>query len=152
MELSALYAINPIPPGKIAFIGSGPLPLSSLCLSHALSNGHAAHKQTQTQLITVLNIDNNPQAISQSSALVKSLGTKAKGMQFLCREAGTSPLNLKAFDIVYLAALVGMTQEEKERVLIHVVRGMRVSTLLVIRTAHGLRSLLYPVCFTFWKG
>jgi hypothetical protein len=70
-------------------------------------------------------------------------------MEFFCREAGSSPLDLTAFDVVYLAALVGMTQEDKESVLVNIARGMRVGALMVIRTAHGLRSLLYPVCWNF---
>jgi nicotianamine synthase len=36
MELCAIHAVNASPPRKIAFVGSGPLPLSSLCLCQAL--------------------------------------------------------------------------------------------------------------------
>lgn len=142
MELSALQAINPSPPKKIAFIGSGPLPLSSLCLCQALDKVHGSSGST-----TVLNIDHNSQAIVQSRALAKELGDSAQGMQFLCQEAGSAELDLRGFDVVYLAALVGMTQEDKESVLVEVVKGMRVGSLLAVRTAHGLRSLLYPVHF-----
>lgn len=135
-----MHAVNPSPPKKIAFIGSGPLPLSSLCLCQALDKAHGIAGST-----TVLNIDNSQQAIIQSNALAKKLGSSAEGMQFLCQEAGSSDLDLKHFDVVYLAALVGKTHEEKESVLVDIVRDMRVGSLLVIRTAHGLRTLLYPV-------
>ena len=67
-------------------------------------------------------------------------------MEFLCHEAGSAPLDLRVFEVVYLAALVGMTQVEKEVCLINVVKGMMEGALIVIRTAHGLRGLLYPVC------
>lgn len=33
LELAALQAVDPMPPQKIAFIGSGPMPLTSLCRS-----------------------------------------------------------------------------------------------------------------------
>ena len=140
MELSALHAVNVSAPRKIAFIGSGPLPLSSLCLCQALEKAKPGSTPTP-----VLNIDNNPKAIIQSQALAKSLGSTSKGMEFLCQEAGSSDLDLRQFDVVYLAALVGLTQEHKENILVEVVRRMRVGALMVIRTAHGLRSLLYPV-------
>lgn len=68
-------------------------------------------------------------------------------MEFLCQKAGSSDLDLRQFDVIYLAALVGMNQEEKEDVLIDLVRRMSMGALVVIRTAHGLRNLLYPVWF-----
>lgn len=67
-------------------------------------------------------------------------------MHFLCKEAKYLDHDLREFDVVYLAALVGTTQEEKEVVLTNVVARMREGGLLVIRTAHSLRTLLYPVC------
>jgi nicotianamine synthase len=147
MELSAIHAIKSLAPRKIAFIGSGPLPLSSLCLCKALDKAHGRPGST-----TVLNIDNNPQAISQSRALAKGLGKGAQGMEFLCHEVGSAPLDLRVFDVVYLAALVGMTQVEKEICLIEVVKGMMEGALVVIRTAHGLRGLLYPVCVSLFDS
>ena len=140
LELSAIYAVNTSPPKNIAFIGSGPLPLSSLCVCQALDKVHGGPGIT-----TVLNIDHDSQAIVQSHTLVAKLGCSAQGMHFLCQEAGSAEMDLRRFDVVYLAALVGMTQDGKESVLVEVVRGMRVGSLLVVRTAHGLRSLLYPV-------
>ena len=74
-------------------------------------------------------------------------------MEFLCEEAGDveignrgTGLDLGGFDLVYLAALVGSSQQDKERLLVGVVERMRVGALLVVRTAHSLRGLLYPVC------
>ena len=64
----------------------------------------------------------------------------------MCQEAGRSDYDMREFDVVYLAALVGTTQKEKEGILISVVGRMREGALLVIRTAHSLRTLLYPVC------
>ena len=66
-------------------------------------------------------------------------------MQFRCEEAENDESDLKGFDIVYLAGLVGTTTKEKESILCGVVRRMSVGSLLVVRTAHSLRTLLYPV-------
>jgi nicotianamine synthase len=135
MELSAIHAVTPITPQKIAFIGSGPLPLSSICLYQALN--------TSVSPFTVLNIDHDHDALVQSSSLCQKLGHG--GMQFVCEAAGSLQRGLEEFDVVYLAALVGSTQLEKEKLLVSVAARMKEGSLLVVRSAHGLRTLLYPV-------
>jgi nicotianamine synthase len=104
-------------------------------------------KESNADFEIFYSIDNNPQAIFQSQGLAESLGSLSRGMEFLCKEVGSSYLDLSGFDVVYLAALVGLTQTEKESVLVKVVGGMSVGALVIIRSAHGLRSLLYPVQF-----
>ncbi|KAE8446048.1 hypothetical protein EG329_012556 [Mollisiaceae sp. DMI_Dod_QoI] len=150
LELSALHGVRTdgSPITKIAFLGSGPLPLTSLCLS-GLSNNPLPISlptipSTSSTPITVLNIDLNPHAISQSTLLCQKLGPLIHGMEFLCALAGSPDVDLREFDVVYLAALVGSTQEEKERVLADVVVRMRVGALLVVRSADRLRRVLYP--------
>jgi nicotianamine synthase len=133
LELAAIHSVDPTPIRKIVFIGSGPLPLTSLQLL-----------QISPSILEILNIDHNCAAISQSSRLSKRLGSKGKGMHFLCAEAGSC--DLRDFDVVYLAALVGSTQAEKEELLKGVVANMREGAILVIRSAHGLRRVLYAVC------
>ena len=91
----------------------------------------------------VLNIDHDLEAISQSRVLCAKLGKRAESMMFLHAEAGSCGLH--KFDVVYLAALVGHTQEEKERLLLAIVENMKVGGLLVIRSAERLRKVLYPV-------
>jgi nicotianamine synthase len=71
-------------------------------------------------------------------------------MQFLCAEAASC--DLMDFDVVYLAALVGSTQGEKEELLKGVVGMMREGAILVVRSAHGLRRVLYAVCRTGLLG
>jgi nicotianamine synthase len=133
LELAAIHSVDPTPIRKIAFIGSGPLPLTSLQLL-----------QISPSILEILNIDHNCTAIAQSSTLCERLGSKGKGMHFLCAEAGSC--DLRDFDVVYLAALVGSTQVEKGELLKGVVANMREGAILVIRSAHGLRRVLYAVC------
>jgi nicotianamine synthase len=64
-------------------------------------------------------------------------------MRFLCSEAGAC--DLAEFEVVCLAALVGSTQEEKEVLLVNIVAKMREGAILVVRSAHGLRRVLYAV-------
>ncbi|KAH9209379.1 Nicotianamine synthase [Leptodontidium sp. 2 PMI_412] len=147
MELSALNSlITPScsPLHKFAFIGSGPLPLTSLCIYQtAASFSRPSQHSTTENPVEVLNIDFNPKAISESKQLCESLGPNATGMKFQCSAADSPDLDLSSFDVVYLAALVGSTQAEKEILLECVVGRMREGAYLVIRSAERLRRLLY---------
>lgn len=113
---------------------------------------------------TILNIDHSRAAITASSLLISklqpgretdsgidvnehesSLAATSGDMKFICEEAGTT--DLTSFDTVFLAALVGQTQPEKERLILQVVSKMRSGATLMVRTSWGLRTCLYPV----WK-
>ena len=68
-------------------------------------------------------------------------------MEFLCSDAAhAGKVDLRVFDVVFLAALVGSTQVEKEDLLGGVVAGMREGAVLIVRSVHGLRRVLYAVC------
>lgn len=47
--------------------------------------------------------------------------------------------------MVFLAALVGIGEEEKKDIVEHLARHMAPGALLVVRSAHGARAFLYPV-------
>jgi nicotianamine synthase len=69
-------------------------------------------------------------------------------MTFACEDAscdGRSGTNWENFDIVFLAALVGMTNKEKMGILRGLVGKLRRGCLVVCRSARGLRAVLYPV-------
>jgi nicotianamine synthase len=150
MELSALQLVSRFPISRVAFIGSGPLPMSSLCLLDALDEPELA----------ILNIDHDAASISQARTLCEKLGrgeVRAGGegiragirgggrMQFLQTSADSPSLDLACFDVIIVAALVGQTQDEKEDILQNLVKNVDVGALVVVRTAVGLRGLLYPV-------
>jgi nicotianamine synthase len=150
MELAAINAVTPSPLRRVVFIGSGPLPLTSLCICEELERNRSEKipDLNPPPESVIINIDHDPKAMSQSVALCKKLGQRARGMQFTCQEAESLKVELSNCDVVYLAALVGTTQKEKEAVLTSVVEKMQAGSLLVIRTAHSLRTLLYPVRFS----
>ncbi|RDW65327.1 hypothetical protein BP5796_10019 [Coleophoma crateriformis] len=155
MELNSILSISPRKPQKIAFIGSGPLPLTSLCLDMALngeqvSDHHSPAGLNATGQETIIfNIDQSRDAITQSTALYSKLSptddpATPQPMQFQHSEASSPITNLAGFDVVYLAALVGLTVQDKEDILISVVKKMDAGALLVVRSAWGLRGCLYP--------
>ncbi|KAM3084347.1 hypothetical protein ACMFMG_001546 [Clarireedia jacksonii] len=148
---------------KIAFIGSGPMPLTSFYLLSELNSiipkiPHQAkgisiptppstpRNQTTDSIpvVSVLNIDINARANQQAQDLCTSLGgSLLTGMKFLNAAAGSNNTDLTEFDAVWLAALVGAGQEEKEGIVVQVVRKMKKGSLLVLRGAWGLRNVLY---------
>ena len=139
MEMNALYSVT----GEetlmsFAVLGSGPLPLTSLCIWKALEDRPRGPP-------SILNLDNDPTAILQSSKLCSVLGHTEETMCFQCADAMTSTVDLSHFDVVYLAALVGTCYEHKLKVIANVAKTMRPGALLLLRTAHSLRGLLYPV-------
>lgn len=135
MELNALYSVASEETLRtFAILGSGPLPLTSLCISKALE--HRACGPA-----SIHNLDKNPLAIAESSQLCSTLGHTEKTMCFECVDAMTGSLNLCHFDVVYLAALVGTCYEHKLEIIANVVKTMRPGALLV----SSFRGISFPI-------
>lgn len=139
IELSALLSVKQggCDLCKFAIIGSGPLPLTSLCISDYLNKKEVT--------ITCHNVDQNSMAVSLSKVLCSALGVPKNTMDFECADASNAEIDLTCFDVVYLAALVGACSEHKHEIMRNIVKRMRPGALVVLRSAHALRSLLYPV-------
>lgn len=210
LELCAIFSATKMAPRRIAFIGSGPLPLTSLCLLQALKQQRqqqdgllgptllspppspspdgrldSGKRSNSKQGPVVLNVDCDSTAIAVSLSLSLALGEAGHGMEFICAEAEAVPeteseldvstpsppltpstttttttdaeggkqqqqpqpqqkKDLAEFDVVYLAALVGLSRADKERIVLSVAGRMRPGALLVARSAWGLRTCLYP--------
>ncbi|MCL7042244.1 hypothetical protein MKW94_020638 [Papaver nudicaule] len=127
------YIANPNP-NHIAFIGSGPLPLTSIVLA---SN----HLRTTT----FHNYDINPLANALALNLVSADDDLSKRMLFHDTDIMDVTNGLGDYDVVFLAALVGMNKEEKRKVIDHLAKYMAPGSLLMLRSAHGARGFLYPI-------
>ncbi|KAJ8752404.1 hypothetical protein K2173_004040 [Erythroxylum novogranatense] len=121
-------------PRKIAFVGSGPLPLTSIVLASKHLTTTSFH-----------NYDIDPSANSMAIRLVSSHPDLSKRMLFHTVNIMDVTNELKDFDVVFLAALVGMDKQEKVRVIDHLAKNMAPGALLMLRSAHGARAFLYPV-------
>lgn len=134
LELSLIHTAHESP-RRFVFLGCGPLPLTSFCIADQLRN----------EDVSILNIDISQTAISSATAISKHLGYSEWSMTFCRDKVGGSRHSLQDAEVVYLAALVGTNCEEKKEIVRSVVLAMKPGALLIIRTAWGLRKLLYPV-------
>ncbi|XP_044479587.1 nicotianamine synthase [Mangifera indica] len=134
LEFSILSQHYSHVPNKVAFVGSGPLPLTSIIL--------ASNHLTKTSFH---NFDIDPLANSKALALVSSHPDISNRMFFHTTDIKNASTALKEFEVVFLAALVGMDKEEKLQVIDHLRKFMAPGAILMLRSAHGARAFLYPV-------
>ncbi|KAI9669275.1 MAG: putative 26S proteasome regulatory subunit [Trizodia sp. TS-e1964] len=141
LELNTVLAVKSgEPPSTVTFIGSGPLPLTSIFIADMLKNDNL------NKPITIHNIDHCPKAVALSSALCQALGSfHSQVMRFQCADASDDQIRcpLQDSDVVYIAALVRSIEGQKRQLITHIASQMRPGALLVLRSAHSLRSLMY---------
>ncbi|OVA16768.1 Nicotianamine synthase [Macleaya cordata] len=124
-------------PNRVAFIGSGPLPLTSIVLA-------SYHLRTTS----FHNYDIDPLANSLALNLVSADPDLSKRMFFHTTDVMDVSNDLRDYEVVFLAALVGMDKEEKARVIDHLAKFMTPGSILMLRSAHGARGFLYPIVDT----
>ncbi|MGK3988645.1 nicotianamine synthase family protein [Sorangium sp. So ce136] len=129
LELSALRGVRDAMPRSVLFIGSGPLPFTSMLLA-------------QRHGLAVTNIDIDEEACDSARTLARRLGLSDR-LSFIRADA-MACTDLADFDCVFLAALVGMNKREKGQLLRHLCASMRPGALLLVRSSQRLRALLYP--------
>ncbi|HYO74009.1 MAG TPA: nicotianamine synthase family protein [Archangium sp.] len=129
LEFNSLRGASEEPPRRVLFVGSGPLPLTSILLAHR----YGLH-------VSNLEIDEHAWRISRE--LSRRLGLEER--MVYQRADVLSCSDLAGYDCVFLAALVGMSRREKVRLLRHLAEHMRPGALLLVRSSQRLRGLLYP--------
>ncbi|MEV6598664.1 nicotianamine synthase family protein [Actinoplanes sp. NPDC051346] len=135
LELHALAGAGhrPETARRLCFIGGGPLPLSAILLGRGLGVG-----------VTV--VDRDREAVELSRRLVDRL-VPAQRINVVLADAA-SPFDMARAvaecDVVVVAALVGTTRAQKRAALRAIGMAAEPGTQVVIRSADGLRSLLYP--------
>lgn len=129
LEYTNLSGCCEVPPRRVLFVGSGPLPLTS----YFLAGDYGCE---------VENIDKSENAVS----LARDLSVALKiDHQCKFRRCDVFELTgLERYEVIFLAALVGESQDEKLRILKHIHCNMANGALCVIPSAYGLRKLLYP--------
>jgi nicotianamine synthase len=116
-------------PDRVCVLGSGPLPLTALLAARVLGRPVDA-------------VDLDPEASDLAGEVVRRLpgGELVRSHLADARDfAGVADA-----DLVVLAALVGLDPAGKQAVIGAVARRMRSGSVLVVRSAYGPRTLLYP--------
>jgi nicotianamine synthase len=129
LELDTLARVAPGRLRRVAFLGSGPLPLSALLVADALGAD-----------VEVDAVDCDHQALDAGRRVAAALG--AERVRFVPGEAET--MDVSGYDLVMLAALVGATPAAKRAVLARLAASMAPGVLLLARSARAARTLLYP--------
>lgn len=133
MEHAAITGALGRPPRTLVFAGSGPLPLSAVMLA----------KLAPELQITCLDSDRH--AVRQGRRVARALaGVRNPGSLRFVR-ADAAEHDYSGYDVVVVAALVGLTPAEKTAVLTRVAGTLSPGSLLAARSvpADG-RRLLYP--------
>ncbi|KAL8188824.1 hypothetical protein R6Q57_029579 [Mikania cordata] len=128
------YPARTGPPKCVAFVGSGPLPLTSIVL--------ASYHLKET---TFHNYDVDPLANAMACRLVSTDPDLSQRMVFHTSDILDVTDELMEYDVIFMAALVGMDVDEKVKVVQHLDKYMAPGSMLMLRSAHGARAFLYPV-------
>ncbi|KDP36417.1 hypothetical protein JCGZ_08686 [Jatropha curcas] len=134
MEVRILNENGIVQPKKVAFIGSGPMPLTSLVM--------ATHHLKSTHFV---NFDIDESANDVARQIVASDTDLEKRMKFHTCDVMEVKEKFAEYDCIFLAALVGMSKEEKVKILGHIRKYMKAGGNLLVRSANGARAFLYPV-------
>ncbi|XP_028789522.1 nicotianamine synthase-like [Neltuma alba] len=121
-------------PKKVAFVGSGPMPLTSLIM--------ATHHLASTKFD---NFDIDEKANEAACRIVATDSELEKRMKFETKDIMQIKEKLVQYDCIFLAALVGMSREAKVKILGHLGEYMKEGGFLLVRSAKGARAFLYPV-------
>ncbi|KAF8118824.1 hypothetical protein N665_0002s0133 [Sinapis alba] len=121
-------------PTKIAFVGSGPMPLTSIVLAKFHLPNTTFH-----------NFDIDSHANTLASSLISRDPDLSKRMIFHTTDVLNATEGLDQYDVVFLAALVGMDKEAKVKAIEHLEKHMAPGATLMLRSAHALRAFLYPI-------
>lgn len=131
-ECDAIAKINPsyLTDARWAFIGSGPLPLSTAFFHDALPT------------VSFTNVDNDPEALVVGRRCLEQLVPEGRVNHVV---ADATRFDASSYDVIMLAALVGDDAAAKATIIHDVRQTMRPGSLLVCRSVPaGPRELLYP--------
>ncbi|KAL6001928.1 hypothetical protein ACLOJK_040492 [Asimina triloba] len=134
LEYQLLHDNGSAQPKRVAFVGSGPMPLTSIVM--ATRHMKATH---------FVNYDMDETANDLAGRLVATDAELACRMKFKTSDVMDVREELGEFDCIFLAALVGMRKEEKVRIVEHIRKYMKSGGILLVRSANGARGFLYPI-------
>lgn len=127
-EIESLRALYHKPIQKVLFCGSGPLPISAFILRRELG-------------IEVFTLDYDSQTNDITCEMNQKLPAHLRLKHIHSNYYDFN--DFAEFDLVMLAALVGISPDEKKSAMKHLNCNLHQQQLALVRTAEGLRSLFY---------
>jgi nicotianamine synthase len=113
---------------NVIFVGGGPLPLTAIMLYKKYNIACSILERDKTSYL-------------RSLALVEKLGL-SNGVKIINKDA-KDYTGYNAFDIIYVAAMVGQDENTKAAVISLIHAQLEVGKIMVCRSSHGTRKLLY---------
>ena len=129
IEFRAASAFARQPFKRCLFIGGGPLPLTAIVLAELFG-------------VQVDVLDNDPEAVKRSRHLVRVLGLSRRIR--IIQANAFEHTAFAVYDFVMIAALVGKDWKEKRALLARISRYHAGTTVVAMRSACDLKTLLYP--------
>ena len=111
-------------------IGSGPLPMSAI------------HLRQHFPSATIDHVDSDPTAVTTGRRFLEAVGVTDD--MYLCADGSDVRLT-QTYDVVLIAALAGETVAQKQAIIDNVVPHLSNRGRVLVRSARGVRGLLYPV-------
>lgn len=112
---------------RALIIGSGPLPLSA----------YELHRQTG---VSIDHVDSSSEAIRLCSQFMERFNISSNYYE----ASGEAVVLSDTYDFVLIAALAGGTADDKQRIIETVLPHLSENGRIVVRSAKGSRTLLYP--------
>ncbi|KAG6740777.1 hypothetical protein POTOM_056246 [Populus tomentosa] len=134
LEYRILHENGVVQPKKVAFVGSGPMPLTSFIMDiHHMKFTHFD------------NFDADEAANGVARQLVVSDAELEKRMKFETCDMVDVKEKLSEYDCIFLAALVGLNKDEKLKILSHLRKYMKEDEveLYYINTTHHKMWISY---------
>lgn len=129
LEIAAVRAVGGAT-SRAVLVGAGPLPLTGVILASEYG-------------AEVVLVDRDRASLQQGEAVADALGLSER-VSSVCADVETEQLDLCRTDLVVHAALVGQDGLAKRNALGRIRDTMQAGAHLVVRSAVGLRVLLYP--------
>lgn len=113
---------------KVAFVGSGPLPITGIILAREYG-------------LDVDMIDISSEAVTVSNKLISKLGLSKKIN--IIKSDATKFSDYNKYDVIYLAALAGTDNKTKKRIIKKINAGSKKGTHILLRSSFEGREILY---------
>jgi Nicotianamine synthase protein len=124
-----LAALAPYAPRRLLVVGAGPFPTTAISFMQAHPGASVSCIELRAEAYTLA---------TQVARI-----SKCEDLRVIHADALTVE-DFSAYDCVIVGTVVGVSEEEKRRVVEHFLTHVPTSTLLVIRTAIGPGRIVYP--------